>query len=169
MAAYRARLVSLLCPDPPRRIPLHRGLGVGLRTAHLVAVGTLLGGHVFAVDSARLVPYLAAAIVTGAGMMALELATTCAWLGMGKGVAAVAKLGLLGLVPVFWEHRVVLLVAVTVVAGVTSHMPSRFRHAPVFARRHVTQVITAPAPPGRGSRPETWSPARRTGWNDETS
>lgn len=143
------RFVRLLCPDPPRRIPFHRWLGILFRTVHLLAVGTLLGGHVFDVESTRLVPFLAAAIVTGAALVALELASTCAWLGMGKGVAVLLKLGLLLLVPVFWEHRVALLVAATVVAGVASHMPARYRHAPVVGRRDVTHVITPAAPPAR--------------------
>ena len=121
-------MLEILCPDPPRRVPAQRLLGLTLRTAHLLSVGTLLGGHVFDVDAERLVPFLIAAIVTGAGMIALELASTCRWLFMGKGLAVALKLGLLLLVPVFWEQRVLILVAVTVIAGFGSHMSARFRH-----------------------------------------
>jgi hypothetical protein len=126
---------SVLYPDPPRRICGQRLLGVVLRTAHILAVGTLLGGHVFDVDPTRLVPLLVVAILTGSAMTTLELASTCAWLAMGRGLAVVLKLGLLLLVPVFWDQRVPLLVAVTVVAGVGSHMSARFRHHSVLARR----------------------------------
>ena len=129
MATVRA----LLCPEPPRRLPAQRLLGISLRTAHLLTVGTLLGGHVFNVDAERLVPFLAAAILTGAGMIALELASTCIWLFAGKGLAVMLKLGLLLLVPLFWEHRVVILVAVTVAAGFGSHMSARFRHFSLLA------------------------------------
>jgi len=90
---------------------------------------------VFDVEPVRLVPFLVAAIVTGAGMIALELASTCAWLFAGKGLAVLLKLALLLLVPVFWEHRVVVLVAVTIVAGFGSHMSVRFRHYSVLAAR----------------------------------
>lgn len=121
-------------PEPPRRVPGHRLLGVLLRTTHLLMVGTLLGGHTFDVDPERLAPFLAGAIVTGGAMIALELVCTCAWLAMGKGVAALLKLGLLLLVPFFWEQRVALLVAATIVAGIGSHMSARFRHGFVFAR-----------------------------------
>jgi hypothetical protein len=123
--------VKFLFPDPPRRVPGGRMLGVAFRTVHLLAVGTLLGGHVFDVEPERLVPALAAAIVSGAGMIALELAATCDWLRRGKGVAALAKVGLLLLVPIFWEQRVALLIAATVLAGIASHMPGRYRHAVV--------------------------------------
>jgi len=37
---------------------------VGLRTAHLISFGILLGGHVFEIDPARVVPFLVATIVT---------------------------------------------------------------------------------------------------------
>ena len=126
---------AFFCPEPPRRRPAQRLLGVVFRTAHLLSVGTLLGGHVFDVEPVRLVPFLVAAIVTGAGMIALELASTCAWLFAGKGLAVLLKLALLLLVPVFWEHRVVVLVAVTIVAGFGSHMSARFRYYSVLAAR----------------------------------
>ena len=137
---------SLLFPDPPRRLPTHRWLGVVLRTAHLVTAGTLLGGHVFDVESIRLVPVLYGAIATGAAMIALECASTCAWLGMTKGVVALGKVALLAAVPLFWDQRVLLLIAVTVIAGVSSHMPARFRHYPLIRSRMVRPVITAAAP-----------------------
>lgn len=122
------RVKAFLFPDPPRRIPAHRGLGVALRTAHLVAFGVLLGGHVFAVEPSRLVPFLIATLASGALLMALELASTCSWVLQGKGAGVMLKLLLLALVPAFWEQRVAILVIVVVVAGVSSHMPSRFRH-----------------------------------------
>jgi hypothetical protein len=118
----------LLFPDPPRRIPRHRALGLSLRTAHLMTFGALLGGHLFEVDSARLQPFLLATIASGLGLMALELASTCAWLFMGQGLAVLIKLSVLLMVPVFWEHRVALLLLTVVVASIGSHMPSRFRH-----------------------------------------
>ena len=119
---------SLLFPDPPRRIPRHRALGLALRTAHLMTFGALLGGHLFDVDSARLMPFLLATIASGVALLALELVSTCAWLFMGKGLIVLVKLAVLLMVPLFWEYRVPLLLLVVAVASVGSHMPSRFRH-----------------------------------------
>jgi len=133
-------LGGLLFPDPPRRIPAHRWLSVGLRTAHLISFGILLGGHVFEIDPARVVPFLVATIVTGAGLMLLELASTCHWLFMGKGVAVLLKLLLLLLVPLFWEHRVAILTAVVILASVAAHMPSRLRHYSPLAGWSVAPV-----------------------------
>ncbi|MBI4635665.1 MAG: hypothetical protein HY727_04890 [Candidatus Rokubacteria bacterium] len=139
---------NLLCPDPPRRVPGHRALGVALRTAHLATFGTLLGGHAFDVEPARLYPFLVATIASGAALMALELASTCAWLFLGKGVAVLLKLLLLLMVPVFWEQRVAILVLVVVVASVGAHMPSRFRHYSLLHGR----VVTASARTASASR-----------------
>ena len=122
------RVRPLLFPDPPRQIPRHRVLGLALRTAHLTSFGALLGGHLFDVDAARLMPFLMATIASGLGLMALELASTWAWLFMGKGVAVLLKLLVLLMVPVFWEYRVPLLLLTVAVASIGSHMPSRFRH-----------------------------------------
>jgi len=119
---------SLLFPNPPRRIPRHRELGLVLRTAHLMTFGALLGGHLFDVDSARLMPFLLATIASGVALLALELASTCAWLFMGKGLSVLVKLALLLMVPLVWEYRVPLLLVAVAVASVGSHMPSRFRH-----------------------------------------
>lgn len=119
---------TVLLPDPPRRVPGHRPLCIALRTAHLITFGTLLGGHVFEVDPPRLLPLLYGTIVTGAALMALEMASTCAWLFMGKGIAVLVKLLFLLVIPLFWEHRVWILLMVVVVASVSSHMPYRFRH-----------------------------------------
>ncbi len=126
---------GVLLPDPPRRVPGHRPLSIALRTAHLITFGTLLGGHVFDVDPSRLLPLLYATILTGAALMALELASTCAWLFMGKGIAVLVKLLLLLMIPLVWEHRVWVLLVVVVVASVGSHMPSRFRCYSVFPAR----------------------------------
>lgn len=82
----------------------------------------------FDVDDSRLLPFLLATIATGAGLMALELASSCAWLFMGKGVAVLLKLLLLAMIPLFWEHRVSILLVVVVIASVGSHMPSRLRY-----------------------------------------
>lgn len=122
------RLQALLLPEPPRRVRGHRALSIALRTAHLAAFGILLGGHVFDVPETRLVTALAATVASGVGLMLVELAATCAWLGTVKGLAVLGKLGLLLLVPVLWDHRVPLLLAVLVLASVAAHMPARVRH-----------------------------------------
>lgn len=115
---------------------MRRALSIALRTAHLAVFGLLLGGHAFAVDPVRLLPALWLTVLTGIGLAAAEMyATGPGWILQGKGLAVLAKLGLLLLVPVFWEARVPLMLAVVVIASVGSHMPARFRHYSIARRR----------------------------------
>jgi hypothetical protein len=67
---------------------------------------------------------------------------------MGKGVAVLLKLLVLLFVPVFWEHRVPLLLLTVAMASVGSHMPSRFRH------RLVLPAMQVRCASPRESRPE---------------
>ena len=126
------RVVATLFPEPPRRVPAHRALSIGLRTAHLATLAALLGGHLFDVDHARLLPWLYATIASGAGLMALEVVVSCAWLSTGKGLAVLVKLSLLAVVPWCWAWRVPILFVVVVLASVAAHMPRRFRHYQVI-------------------------------------
>lgn len=163
-----SRLARALFPDPPRRVPGHRWVGVALRTAHIAAFGTLLGGHVFDVDSSRLVPFLVLAIVTGVGLMTLELMSTFAWLFMVKGATVVVKLALLAAVPLFWDHRVALLLAVVFLASFAAHLPSRVRHYSLLAGRTIEPHdrkplarLAATAPESQGSEGATAGMTRR--------
>ncbi len=127
--------LSWLAPDPPRRLRYGRAVNVALRTLHIGAFGTLLGGHVFGVQPERLIPALAVTVASGAGLVALELYQTVRWLVLAKGVVVLAKLALLACVPFFWEARVPILLAVIVLASASAHMPARFRNQPLLCRR----------------------------------
>jgi len=108
---------------------MRRALSVCCRTVHLAGFAVLLGGHVWDVEPARLVPALWATIASGAALAVLEALPDGRWLLEVRGLLVLLKLGLLALVPLAWAHRVALLMAVVVVASVGSHMPRRFRHA----------------------------------------
>jgi len=106
-----------------------------LRAVHLAAFGILLGGHTFGVEAERLLVSLYLTILSGLGLMALEIyAVGLYWLILGKGIMVLVKLGLLLLIPFFWEARVALLLLVVGIASVGSHMPARYRHYSLFHR-----------------------------------
>ena len=118
-----------LFPEQIRFLPGARAWSIAFRTLHLAAFGLLLGGHAFAVDAERLLPSLWLTILSGIGLIALEVyAGGLYWLFLGKGIMVLVKLGLLLAVPIFWEQRLVLLLLVVGIASVGSHMPARYRH-----------------------------------------
>ena len=125
----------VLFPDPPRPLPYARAMSIALRTVHIAAVGILLGGHAFEVSAVRLLPWLYVSIVSGAGLIGLELYSSCKWLYQGKGVLVLLKLLLIAAVAVCWEQRLWLLLAALVLGSVGSHMPGRFRYYSFIHRR----------------------------------
>jgi hypothetical protein len=128
-------LRALLLPDPRRRLPHARAWNVGARTVHLGATGVLVGGHFFGVPADTLLPWLYAAIASGAVMFAVELYSSFDWLTELGGLAVVLKLALLSAIPFAWSARVPMLFVVVAVAGIGSHMPGRYRHYSLRYRR----------------------------------
>ncbi len=123
-------------PERVRFLPGARAWSIAFRTLHLAAFGMLLGGHAFSVDAEKLLPYLWLTILSGLGLIALEVyAAGVYWLFLGKGIMVLIKLGILLAVPIFWEQRLALLLLVVVIASVGSHMPARFRHYSFVHRR----------------------------------
>ncbi len=133
-------LRSLLLPDPIRRLPYARAWNVSARTVHLAATGTLLGGHVFGVAPTLLLPWLWVAILSGGLLMAIEAYSTLDWLFQIGGVAVVVKVALLCVIPFAWGMRVPMLFAVVVIAGISAHMPGRYRHYSLLYRRSMRSV-----------------------------
>lgn len=106
-----------------------RGISVALRTLHLASFGILLGGHAFAIEADRLIPTFYLTLASGIGLMGVEVYMNgLQWFFLGKGASVLLKMAILLAVPLFWGHRVILLLLVVVVASVGSHMPSRYRH-----------------------------------------
>jgi hypothetical protein len=133
-------LRALLLPEPRRRLRHARAWNVGARSVHLAATGVLLGGHVFDVPADALLAWLAAAIASGAVMLAVELYSSLDWLAEIGGLAVVLKVAVLLVIPFAWSARVPLLFAVVLIAGIGSHMPGRYRHYSVRLRRSVKET-----------------------------
>lgn len=114
-------------------LPYARGISILFRTVHIAAIGILLGGHVFAVPASRLLPFLYLSIISGAGLIGIELYSSCKWVYQGKGILVLIKLLVVAAAAVFWEQRVWLLLIALVMGSVGSHMPGRFRY---YSIRH---------------------------------
>ena len=122
-------------PQSGWRLPSARAWNIGLRTAHIAVFGPLVGGHVFDVPAAQLVPWLYATVITGAILVLIEAFPRVRWCYQGRGVCVWMKLILLGVTPFLWDYRVPILFVVIVIASVGSHMPARFRYYSVIHRR----------------------------------
>jgi hypothetical protein len=121
-----------------------RAFNIALRTAHIAAMGVLLGGHAFDVTPERLKVSLWLAIVSGVALAGVESGLRPLWLHQGRGLMTVSKVALLCAVPFAWNYRLPILLGVVVIASVGSHMPARFRYYSAVYRR----VIHDGAGPG---------------------
>ncbi len=117
------------------KVPCARTWNIVLRTAHIAMFSALVGGHVFDVGKAELLPWLYATLFTGATLILIEAFPRWCWFYQGRGLATIAKLVLLAIIPWAWDYRVPVLFAVIVIASVSSHMPGRYRYYSVIHRR----------------------------------
>jgi len=130
-------------PEQMRFLPGARTWSIVFRTLHLAAFGILLGGHAFSVEAEKLLPALSLTILSGLGLIALEIyAVGLYWLVLGKGIMVFLKLALLLLIPFLWEARVALLLLVVGIASIGSHMPARYRHYSLLHRRVINPEET---------------------------
>jgi hypothetical protein len=105
---------------------------IAMRTAHIAAMGVLLGGHAFDVERSRLLPALGATIVTGVALAALEAGPRWLWFHQGRGLLTMAKVLLLCVIPFCWDYRFAILLVVVALGSIGSHMPARYRYYSVI-------------------------------------
>jgi hypothetical protein len=108
---------------------VRRWLRITLRTAHIAAFSTLVGGHVFATPADSLRPWLYAAVASGGLLVATYVYQTgWRWAREIRGAAILGKIALLCVIPFWWSSRVPILFAVIVASSYVSHMPGRYRY-----------------------------------------
>jgi len=115
--------------------PRARYWNIAFRTAHIVAAAALFGGHVFDTPPQELLIWLYLTLFTGAILAALEAYPHFSWCYEARGLCVWGKILLLGCVPLFWDNRVPILIAVLVIASIGSHMPRRYRHFSILHGR----------------------------------
>lgn len=124
----------------PRFFPGQRWVNVALRGLHLLGVAGmgaafLLPGRI---DSAWH-PYLLVTLSTGIAMSALDAWSDRMWLDQLSGQTMVAKLALLGIIPLWPAAGPVIFAAVILLSALISHAPARIRHYSVRQRRSIVR------------------------------
>lgn len=119
----------------PRSFRGERAVQIAARTAHIAAMGLVLGGVAYAVPEHRLDLPVALTIVSGLVLLGVDLWKGGAYLVQGNGVAVLVKLALLGMGQFLPGARLEWYLAATVVASVGSHMPHSWRHWSFVHRR----------------------------------
>ena len=101
---------------------------VVLRSAHIAAMGLVLGGIYLGGGFERLRAAILLTVASGLLLAAVDLAKGPGFLLQGSGAALLLKLALLGLGNWWSGARLEWYLAATVVASIGSHMPGAWRH-----------------------------------------
>lgn len=118
---------------PPRFFPGQRWVHIGLRALHLLGiVGVGAGVMVPGAPAGAWHPYLLLTLVTGAGMILLDLWSDLGWVRQVRGLSVLVKLCLLGLIGLWPEAATGLFVGVLLLSAVVAHAPGWLRHRAVF-------------------------------------
>lgn len=128
----RFNVLPLLFPDKPRTLPFRRTLRIVSRSLHIMTAGVLLGGHIFNQPVEILEPWLWATVITGMIILLTDLHASLTILFELRGIAVLIKISLLFLIPFFWDQRVVILICILLIGGISSHLPKCYRHKLFF-------------------------------------
>jgi hypothetical protein len=122
-------------PAPLRTFPGMRWVRITLRTAHLIAMGLLVGGVAVGTPIGQLNPAAWGTLLSGALFVCLELYESWIFLVQVKGLAVLLKLLLLAGAMTFPGSALPLLVAAIVIGGFSSHMPGKYRYYSIMHGR----------------------------------
>ena len=107
--------------------PPARAIAVVLRTAHIATMAMLVGGMQFAAPEQALRPWRLWTVATGAALLVTEVSHSRHWVYQGRGVAALAHVGVLALVFASSGMRRWVVLVALVIGSVGSHLPKRLR------------------------------------------
>lgn len=123
------KLRRLFFPSQYREVPQRRLIHNLLRSLHIISLGILIGGYFFDQSVDQLTPWFVATLITGAGLLLVDLYSSCILLFEVRGVSILLKLLLLSSLPL-WSHEaeIYLLMLLVILSAFTSHSSKRFRH-----------------------------------------
>ena len=129
-----------LFPAESRYFPGQRWANITLRTLHLVGIAGLGGGFFYPAVGDEWHNYLLLTLVTGVGLSLISIYSNGVWLVQLRGLVVLAKLLLLGLIEVWPEAKLVLIVVVIVISGYIAHAPARVRYYSLWHRRRIESL-----------------------------
>lgn len=119
---------------PEHRSHLARIVDIVLRTGHLGSMAALTGGVLFGAPPAELRPWLLATLASGGGLLLSELSHSRHWIYQGRGVLALAHLGVLAALSLDGLGRAGTFGAL-LIGAVGSHLPKAVRRWSLRHRR----------------------------------
>jgi len=113
--------------EDPRNFPGQRWINIGLRSAHLLGVAGIGGGFLLGVEESLWEAYWWLTLISGVLLSLLYLWTSPRWAFQLKGMAVIAKVGLLAVGMVLTDWRATMFVLVVIISAFIAHAPGRVR------------------------------------------
>lgn len=108
-----------------------------LRTMHIGVAGLLLSGFFFRIPFSELHIWHGLTILSGTGLLCLEIAHSRNWPHQVRGIMGMIHMGLPGIVHL-WPALAVPLSGISLAFGsIGSHLPKKIRHWSLLYRREV--------------------------------
>ena len=104
-----------------------RWMGISLRTLHLIGVAGMGGAFLYQAPYTAWKPYLVLLIVSGSGMLFLDVWFNVRCLLQVRGIATIVKISILAM-SFYVGMEAYILIAVIVISGVISHAPGKVRY-----------------------------------------
>lgn len=125
-------LQTLLFPPEPRSLPGRRAVKILLRAIHVPCAGILAAAYLFDAGALAQTVWWVGSVVSGLLILLLDLHETGVFLLQVRGLVALGKIAVLGMLPWFETYRVPVLVGLIGISVLSSHAPSRIRYHLVF-------------------------------------
>ena len=113
--------------ETDKAIAAKRWVSISLRTLHLIGVAGIGGAYLYHVPQTLWYPYLVLLIISGAGMLTMEMLSNTQYLLQIRGLATIAKLIIL-MVSILIGMETYQLFVVIVISRVISHAPGKVRY-----------------------------------------
>ncbi len=136
MPFSRINAKSLFFPIESRSFRGKRWLDIILRTTHLTGLLGVSGGVLFNAEKSVWFSYFLISIISGFAMVLLSLWSNPKWILQNCGLAIIAKIILLALLPIAQNYGLYLLIMIVIISGVSSHAPAKFRYySPILGHK----------------------------------
>jgi hypothetical protein len=135
-------LPAFLFPAEPRFFAGQRWVKIVLRALHVLASGVAAGAYLVEAPDPVRTHWLVALSATGMAMLLFDLFETGAFLLQVRGLVVLAKIVLLGALPLCGPAQGWILAALLGISVVSSHASSKVRYVMVFGRGRIKGAET---------------------------
>lgn len=129
----------MIFPAQSRSFPGQRWVNISLRTLHLVAICGVAAGALFQLKQELWQNYLYLTLLSGSGMVLIEVWNNGIWLIQLRGLVTVLKLSILSIAFVSGFQPYMIFTAL-VLSGIIAHAPGKVRYYSIYHNKVIERL-----------------------------